>query len=395
MLNHHTINAKKIIVIGDGPAAMITCIKLAQLGVTDITLIGPRIGYYIRSGEFNHEVFESVSKIIYPLTIKIPPSYYGSSVNYIRNLEKQLYPLIKQLNIKCIKKKFVTFINDKQIKLVNPQNLNDIELIEADLVFDCTGAKRVVIKELNKQSQSPIAPFQVTPVSDLSYDFAMARFDYTAKDNSQVKQAKNNLIAKMLLLIKLRQLGWPFYTLPCFYHFDWESSNPKQNLYFRYHPNATSEVIKEMACLLENYHSLYFYNEKINANTFFHTPSKNYPDKKIISTFKLAPRLTTPSFYEGSPSLPIVIPLGDSLLDVPFIYAQSLITFTHVLKQLSLSFLIEDGVITKADFKHYDQQTQNCLASPIKEIKEGFSSYAKKEAIGSVYEETSRIRSYS
>ncbi|STX51586.1 Uncharacterised protein [Legionella busanensis] len=390
MLNHHLINAKKIIVIGDGPAAMITCIKLAQLGVTDITLIGPRIGYYIRSGEFNHEVFESVNKIIYPLSIKIPPSYYGSSANYIRNLEKQLYTHIKQLNIKCVKKKFVTFINNKQIKLANPQNSSDTELIETDLVLDCTGAKRAIIKELNKQS--PTAPFQITPVSDISYDFAMARFDYTSKDTSQVKQAKKNLVDEILLLIKLRRLGWPFYILPAFYHFDWESNNPKQNLYFRYHPNATPDTIKEMACLLESYHSLYFDDEKINANTFFHTPSKNYPDKKIISTFKLAPCLTTPSCYEGSPSLPIVIPLGDSLLNVPFIYAKSLITFTHVLKQLTLSFIIEDGVITKADFQHYDQQIQNCLASPLKEIKEGFSNFAEKESMSSIYEKTSSVK---
>lgn len=373
--------------MGDGPAAMITCIKLSLLGVKHLTLVGPRIGNYIRSGEFNREVFEQVNAAISPLTITIP-NEYGSSANYIRNLEKQLYAYVQQLNINCIRKKFETCVGHTLIKLINPLDLTDSEIIAADLVFDCTGSKRAVIKNINQTLQQPA--FQITPLSDFSFTFAMARFDYSLKDGSGIKWAKNTVIEDLSLLLKLHRLGWPFFVLPVFYHFDWESSNSKQNLYFQCPDNATPDDVQKMATLMEDHYSLHFNNEKIDSIRFFHAPSKKHPDKKITSTFKFAPRLTTPCFYPGDQLSPFVIPLGDSLLDVPFIFAESLITFTKVLKQLASSLIIENAVITAFDL-NYEQQVEKQLTSPINKIKEGLLKLAERNAQGSIFEEKQRM----
>lgn len=377
------LNAKKIIVIGDGPAAMITCIKLHHLGVTHLTLVGPRIGSYVRSGEFNREVFQKVNRAIAPSSIIAPGEYVSSSINYIRNVEKQLYNIIQALKITCVKKKFVTFMGNKHIQVVSPLNPDEFDELEADLIFDCTGAKRSVIKEINKQTHP--APFQIKPVSDLNYNFAMARFDYSLT-NIPVKKGKANDLEKTILLLKLRQLGWPFHILPLFYHFDWESGNPKQNLYFQYHDNASLKDVKEMAILIEGYHFLYFKDKKINANHFFHQPSRKHPEKKIISTFKVAPALTTPSFCLGNESFPIIIPLGDSLLNIPFIFADSLINFTHVLNHLTSALVVEDGMMKTLDLD-YEKQVVRQLEPPIADIKECFLKIAEHHAQSTLFEQ--------
>lgn len=391
MPNLQKIHAKKIVVIGDSSSAMTVSIALSLLGL-NITLVGPRLGYYIRSGELNTAVFRAVNSAISPLTIAIP-GLYGSSANYIRNLEKQLYTHVQNLGIPCIKKKFLTFIGNKQLKLVNKDDSNDTVIIEADLVFDCTGSLRIVTESVNQEA--PLAPFQIKPVSHLSYDFAMARFDYSSLDqNTPLKEAKNNLTEEMLVLLKLRQLGWPYFILPAFYHFDWESANNKQNLYFQSHSNFSFNDLEKIACLLENQHYLKINDRKINSHNFFHAPSKKHPSKKVISNFKLAPRLTTPSFYMGDTSLPMIIPLGDALLDIPFLLADSLVNFTKILKLFTSSIVIENGVITSFDLD-YEQLVSKQLESPLTKINELFLEMAEVNEQGSIHEDKLRIEERS
>src|SRR5580658_10063226 len=100
-------DAKHIVVIGDGPSAMIVSIKLKQIGVKDVTMIGPRIGDYSRSGDFISEVFDEVEKAISPLKIG------KTANNHIKDLEKLLYAHCKDLGIKFINKKFSRFIPKK------------------------------------------------------------------------------------------------------------------------------------------------------------------------------------------------------------------------------------------------------------------------------------------
>ncbi|MBS0351790.1 MAG: hypothetical protein JSR33_11525, partial [Proteobacteria bacterium] len=128
-----------LVFIGDSTAALLNAIFFAQRGVKNISVIGPRLGEYTRSGDLIPEVFEKVSQLIAPLEV-IPSEGY-----HIKDIERQMYKHAKKMAIQFIKSSFSHFGPKRQLILKSGA------AIHADILFDCTGTRCAVLKKFNAE----------------------------------------------------------------------------------------------------------------------------------------------------------------------------------------------------------------------------------------------------
>ena len=112
--------AKTIVLLGDGPMALIAAVYLKNMGVQDITVVGPHLGEFHRSGDFHREVFPAVSNA---LNISIIPT----NSRHIKDVERQVYEHAQTagLGITFIKQKFLGFERDRKIRVSNTGQMDE------------------------------------------------------------------------------------------------------------------------------------------------------------------------------------------------------------------------------------------------------------------------------
>ncbi len=404
------LHGKDIVIIGDGPMGFIAAIKLQQCGVKNITLVGPRIGAFTRSGDYKDGMFEAVAAAIEPLPL------VSTSTRHIKEIERQLHPHALNADISIIKKKLIGFGGKRHLLLAD-ENAEQ-QMIKADVVFDCSGTQRAAIKLFNAQSQSE-TKFSIQPedvIPHKAHAFIRALVD--VNDMGALVDPFNFVpdpLAYTLAMAELHQLGWRGYAIPLIYANTFSRPGTdirKANIYlqvpeeFIADKTSKTEKILQFAKVL-----LKLYNNGDRAPEItLHAPSKKYPAKPVVSGFYIDPHQTTPGCYLGDEEYPAIFHLGDATADLPFLLGSGLKNGLARLTNIIKTFTIQDGAIRFIDLGQFDEyfktglrEHQSALAlyrrlllerprwvswmQPAKLIKiyttayEGCSDKAKKEVI--------------
>lgn len=345
------INAKDIIIVGDGPAALVLAIRLKQKGL-DVTLIGPRLGEYTRSGDYVENVFSDISEAIKPLAITTTEN------RHIKDIEKQLHQHAEALGIRFIKSKFTKFSTNHHLIL------SDGTSIHADVVFDCTGTKREVINDFNQRCDGGVR-FSINPSMTLehpTYSFIRASMPYDAIDSisswALFKPHEHIALIKMypvpyaLTMEALHQLGWKDSILP--YAYANPLSKNKANIYSQVPENIEKQDIPKFIRILIEFCN-YTVNDTYNVPfALMHDSKKFGPQKSNLSKFPIEPNTTTPGFYIGDEQYPMIFHAGDATADMPFISGKSLRLGIKRIMDMTDSFVIEDASIKEFNVSRFD-----------------------------------------
>src|SRR5579872_2234812 len=128
------------VIIGGGPIGLLTALLLSKKKVGKITLVEPRFGEYVRSGNYVKDVFVELSKALDVPLEEIQPSY----ASHIKDVEKILYARIRALGtIEIIHGKFVTY-SKKGVHVVENEGYS-LELMYAPIALDKMSHRKLYI----------------------------------------------------------------------------------------------------------------------------------------------------------------------------------------------------------------------------------------------------------
>ncbi|MFT4059556.1 MAG: hypothetical protein QM652_08420 [Legionella sp.] len=128
-----------------------------------------------------------------------------------------LYREAKKLGISIENKRFVRMHEDSKAPgIIVANNLNEEEIIQADYVFDCTGARREVVNAMN--NVVPNSPLQLTLITEfpvknhfLAY-VKISKNDWAQfkKDNERIEKSPESLdsLSFVQSIMKLRAMEW-------------------------------------------------------------------------------------------------------------------------------------------------------------------------------------------
>ncbi|CEG55544.1 FAD-dependent monooxygenase [Legionella fallonii] len=344
----------KKVIIGAGPAGLYTAIKLRKEGVKDVVIYDPRAGNYMRPGHLNRNVFARAQE---GLGIKFWPD---DKVGHIKDLERALYKEAQRLGITIEKKRFLRMHQDAIHPGVIVDNDGAEERVEANYVFDCTGARREVVAAVN--SAIPESPLQLTTITDLPVRNHFLAYVKISKDDWERFERDSTLINQFpetidassfaQSIVKLRALGWKEFKFPRCY--GREFGKDKVCLYL----HAPDGLAKE------NYDNwvqtvLECYTKPIR---YEHLPPS--PKPRFLSFTSNAQALKEVS-YKGT-NLPTVIALGDAQIDFDYSLAHGIHDGLERINALFDHAVIFDNEIHYFDSAEYLQT----MSTPLKEHKQ-------------------------
>lgn len=365
------LNAEKIIVVGDGPMALAKAISLKQQGL-DVSLVGTRFDKFTRSGDHAAEfVTEELSKLIYPEKIIDMPS------RHIKDLERQLYDIVKKLNIFIYEDYlFCDYViseekTDKKWIEIENQTDHSRKRIPADLVYDCTGTARACLNALNKIKKDTFIFQEIPGIYPFS---AQVRVLFTQKEYDILKtyilnefKIKNSLIYA-LGREKLQALGWKYFRLPFFYGnaviFNKKEDSHKVNIYLEI-PEELMEKSGEkkdpaITAKIYEFTQIMLMIIRGDSTDLSLPPLKIHKETKkinihkpMISSFPVKPVYTTPAFFLGNENLPATFHAGDCSLNMPFFTAHGITDGANREYELKPAFVIEQHAIRGIKPKQY------------------------------------------
>src|SRR5689334_22130785 len=132
---------KNPVIVGAGPAGLYFAIRLAQMGVKNITIIDPRKKDYVRTNFISSNHFTYIEKFI---NRSLP-----CQKNQMKELERSLSDIALSRGIKIEGKKFKNF-GKKSIEALDANG--ETSSIPCDLAVDATGVRRELLVDVNKRT---------------------------------------------------------------------------------------------------------------------------------------------------------------------------------------------------------------------------------------------------
>lgn len=349
---------EKVIVVGDGPIALATVILLKRVNYSPI-LVGSRIGSFTRSGHVVDRSFKHVAEF---MKLPIKPSY----TYHIKDFERQLYSHVLELEIECVKGKFIDF-KSKKIQIVKDDEI--IEL-DCDVVIDCTGGKRAVIKSANQYLEET-EQFKIEEINfgtNFHPHWGLVRgvsneylFPSDADDTHTYHQfqIRNEGLDVALALMKLREQGWPYNRLPWGYEarFVNENAKSKTNIFFEIPPNLKNE--EEIILFLKNTliaYDLNYEGYQLKINT-----TSKHSEKKAVVAYNISPHQVERASYPGGEKLPIILHAGDASMNLPFLSGAGLLLGFFRLENQLIQICDDRKSFAELNFTEYDEfYRQDC-----------------------------------
>lgn len=252
----------------------------------------------------------------------------------------------EKTKVEIIKGTFVHF--EKKKLFYRPSDSDNLQQLPCNLVLECTGSERAVIKYVNSHHLSK-SFFRSTPVGDNRYQRRIiASVKLNPEDYAALIQHKISNLEELLGIEQLRQkFSWPEMVMPftkldhdeiCFY-----CELPK-TLQKNQHDDWISTLLKIKSG-----------KSNIQFEKLLH-PRK-------YREFTVDPHQITPFIFPGNQDIPMVIPLGNAQIDADYRIDLGIHSGTHRTDLFLKSLTISDGKITSINEKNYQYVIAPVLTS--------------------------------
>jgi tetratricopeptide (TPR) repeat protein len=356
-----------IVIIGAGPAGLYTAIKFWQAGVREFVVFDPRAGGYTRPGHLD-------KKIIDKIEINLGLSVHRKPTEHIKDAERHLYAETQRLGINIQQKTFASLHKEMGNSGIIVENRDGSqEFIKTDYVFDCTGSKRAVVHQANRQlddcslkiSQIAEAPF---PHHFLAYiKMSDADIKSVNGDRAHATPFPDNIppLAFARAMLKLREFGWNTLLPPRCYAMPFGKG--KACLYL--HAPADLPIARQnewLQSVLDCYATDIHFEEL--------PPSKTYRSKPRFMAFTVKlNELEDVAHFE--PGVPTIIPLGDAQIDAEYTKGHGISDGIDRINALFTSMRIKEGRVISFNAKLYKEQ----LKEPLNAHRMAILSEVKKQ----------------
>lgn len=206
---------KDFVIVGGGPIGLYWAARLAKMKERfklpiNIVVIDPRAGDYRRERIVSNEAIKTISS---QLSIDIPSAKgIPGGAMYIRDLEKELYKYCKG---KGVQFKKGTFSELSSNSVTYKDRNEDTHTIPCDMVIDCSGTNRMVLKETNRLLGKEV--FEIKPLGKNPHTNHFSCYmSLSAEEAMKLHEPeKINPLVQAKQLCKLRQkYGWPNFSFP-------------------------------------------------------------------------------------------------------------------------------------------------------------------------------------
>lgn len=341
---------KKVCIVGAGPIGLYAAIQLREkAGVVDVTLIDPRAGVYTRPGMLDHKVFQVVSQRLKTQLTSHPGLFH------IKELERQLYQKVTELNLNIIKEHFLSLSAEGCV--ITQGSVGQRQVLSCDLVLDCTGSSRAVIHSANKITESKIFTVARMAENPIKTHFCayvkLQPDDFNVLNVAALEQRGISYIKTMQLL---HDLGWEYSHSPEAHFFDF--SKNKLCLYCEI-PPGLSTVQQEawVAAILR-------LKTSRDAITFVKIEnSKKYGKKPRFLAFDVDPHGVMETVFLGNDKLPfMIIPAGDAQIEPDYRLGFGILSGMDRMDAFIESLLVHQGAIVSINFPQYNEKIASLMA---------------------------------
>jgi hypothetical protein len=394
-----TLNAKKIVIIGDGPVGLAQAIALKNRGL-DVTIVGPRLGQYTRSGDFRPNVVtREINDLIFPEKIGDTPG------RHLKDLERQLYAIAQKLNITLIKQEFSGFVSHNTIEIREKNDNNKKSLLAADLVYDCTGTARVALNKVNDIRPGTFK-FSVLP-GNPHKSYASVRAIMTPAEIGMITDfyefdyVNENSVLYALSMEELREMGWSGFNIPFIYcnrfpkklrdpadpensqTFTTDPYQKKVNIYLQIPSSMVDrqDIEKFVQILMRLGRG--DWGDMTLPTLTVHDESKK-PGKHMVARYDINPTQVWPGFYLGDKQMPPILHAGDATADMPFYHGGGVMHGVSRCNLLNNELIIKDGMLKGVREADYNQILSACLRKQKREILRSFSSHRDLIQVNSI-----------
>ncbi|HBD7045559.1 TPA: hypothetical protein ACJ5DT_002391 [Legionella pneumophila] len=206
---------KDFVIVGAGPIGLYWAARLAQIKESsglpiNIVVIDPRAGNYNRERIVSNEAIKSISS---RFSISMPSGKgIPSEAMYIRDFEKSLYEYCESKGV-TFKKGTFSGLSDNLVSYKDTKE--NIRTVKCDMVVDCSGSNRMVLKETNRLLGKEVFEIKTLGKNPHTNHFSCYMSLSTEEAKKLLIPDEIDPLLQAKQLCKLRQkYDWPNFSFP-------------------------------------------------------------------------------------------------------------------------------------------------------------------------------------